>query len=97
MTNPRINCIVPGCRRGTRKFPDSEEVICGVCWRFVRSATKRRKRFIERQWRAFEAIGEAHDWRISPADMRRGDKLLRTNALVWRRCKADAIQGAAGL
>lgn len=95
--HPRINCIVPGCKRGTRRFPDSDEVICGKCWRFVRPATKRRKRFIERAWRQFEAEGEAHDWRISPEAMRRGDKLLQANRLVWRRCKADAIQGAAGI
>lgn len=30
---PRINCAIPGCRRGTTTHPPGGSIICGICWR----------------------------------------------------------------
>ena len=30
---PRINCCIPGCRRGTTTFEPGTTMICGKCWR----------------------------------------------------------------
>ena len=29
---PRIACCIPGCRRGTTRWPPGGEIICGKCW-----------------------------------------------------------------
>ncbi len=92
--NPRINCCVPGCRRGTRKWPDGE-IICGKCWRFVSRSTKRRKRMIAKLIRRLDERGFGKTTTITEALERR--RAYRMGALVWRRCKAEAIQGAAGI
>lgn len=32
-TYPRINCCIPGCKRGTTTHPPGRSIICGKCWR----------------------------------------------------------------
>ena len=93
----RIACVIPGCRRGTSRFPDSDEIICGPHWRAVPAATKRRKARIRRELRRFFAIAEAQGWALSNDQHRYGARLYRAASLAWRRAKAQAIQAAAGI
>lgn len=59
--HPRIPCCVPFCRRGTRKWPDVTEIICGSHWRAIplryrkhKAAAERRVRRAEEQLAALE-------------------------------------------
>lgn len=38
--HPRINCMIPGCRRGSTRHPGACEIICARCWRGVSRETK---------------------------------------------------------
>ena len=31
--HPRINCSIPGCKRGSTAFEPGTHMICGKCWR----------------------------------------------------------------
>lgn len=53
---PRINCAVPGCKRGTTTFEPGTTMICGKCWRKAPKSSRegwskwrRRARTIEKR------------------------------------------------
>lgn len=49
---PRINCIVPGCQRGSTRFAPGSEVICGDHWRRVPIGWRRRFSLYQRRYNA---------------------------------------------
>lgn len=40
--HPRINCCIPGCKRGTTTFEPGTIMICGKCWRKAPKAMRQR-------------------------------------------------------
>lgn len=63
----RVPCCVPFCRRGTRRWPDATEIICGPHWKLVPSRLKRFKAATER--RLLQAIEERDVWsRVGDAE-----------------------------
>ncbi|HIQ17231.1 MAG TPA: hypothetical protein EYH41_04420 [Novosphingobium capsulatum] len=39
---PRINCVVPGCRRGSTRYKPGTELLCGQHWRKVPLSWRRK-------------------------------------------------------
>lgn len=96
--SPRINCCIPGCRRGTTKLenPEDDEIICGPHWRMVPAATKRRRRLIAAEMRRLEKIIPAdHD--LSEKNLRIVVRMLRMRERSWRLIKSQALRAAAGI
>lgn len=71
---PRINCVVPGCKRGSTRFAPDSEIICGEHWRKIPVAWRRRFSLYKRRYnaarikaddRAIEVAGRCLDsrWR----------------------------------
>ena len=56
--NPRLECMAPGCSRGTRRYP-SGEFICAKHWRTVPQSWKRRMTLFRRKRFAAEKRGDA--------------------------------------
>jgi len=53
-------CLVPGCGRTTRRFPDVTEWICAEHWRAVNRKLRRR---LFRNRRRVQKYGDADAWR----------------------------------
>lgn len=68
----RLHCINPLCRRteSKLKFPYSDEIVCGKCWKNVPARDKIVYRGLRKQWRAHEKyelrtgerIEESYQW-----------------------------------
>lgn len=54
---PRINCCIPGCKRGTTQFPPGGSVICGKCWHKAPKALRDQQARWRRKARALERSG----------------------------------------
>lgn len=94
----RVNCIIPGCRRGTTKLedPEADEIICGPHFRMIPAATRRRRRLIAAEMRRQEKlIPSDHD--LSEANLRIVVRTLRMRARSWRLCVRQAMHAAAGI
>lgn len=92
----RIACCVPFCRRTTRAG-GFEEWICGNHWRSVPRTLRARKTRLIRRYRRRHGDRAPHLYASgSPEriDAVKNDQLLRT---IWDRCKAAAIEAAAGI
>lgn len=80
---PRVNCLVPGCKRGTTRMEPREdgtppEVICGKHWRTVPVAWRRRMTLFRRKATAAEKRGdEAKLMRASMAWWQGWDRIVR--------------------
>lgn len=48
---PRINCSVPGCRRGTTTFEPGTLMICGKCWRKAPQLMRRQYSKARQLWK----------------------------------------------
>jgi len=62
--HPRVNCLVPGCRRGTTTVPPEDQrrgvqYLCGTHWRQVPRSLKNRMAKYRRRARAAE---RRHDY-----------------------------------
>lgn len=101
MTEERLGCCVPYCRR-TFKRDGAREIICGKHWRAVPQAMKARRRQLLRRARKVERL------LMRPAIIHRGrvtwikggprDQIAQ--ALwdrCWQQCKAAAIEAAGGI
>lgn len=95
----RTACLVPFCRRTTKvRFP---EWVCSVHWPMVSKRLRRRytmakrlaRRSNQRFLRQYAAQGHAY----SEADYRRVMAAFDLRNRIWDRCKAEAIQRAAGI
>ena len=95
----RINCCVPGCRRGTRKFENADDVICGKCWRFISKAAKADYRRTRAALEAMERQGDAEDaaCTVMPETLQKYHAAHEAFCEVWSRCKSEAIEAAAGI
>lgn len=94
----RVNCCIPGCRRGTTKLedPEDDEIICSTHFRMVPAATKRRRRVIAAEMRRLEKIIPAdHD--LTEANLRIVTRMLRMRNRSWRLIKSQALRAAAGI
>lgn len=94
----RVNCIIPGCRRGTTKLedPEDDEIICGPHFRMIPAATRRRRRVIGAEMRRLEKIIPSdHD--LTEANLRIVVRMLRMRNRNWRLCKRQAMRAAAGI
>ncbi len=62
--HPRINCSVPGCKRGTTTFEPGTTMICGKCWRRAPKDMRRRYSVAMRLYRRCEKRGDprAEHW-----------------------------------
>ena len=58
---PRINCSVPGCKRGTTTCEPPARIICGKCWR--KAPKDMRERFA-RAWRSHRKAVKGDDERM---------------------------------
>lgn len=99
MTAPgRLTCCVPFCRRSTGKAYG--EWICGDHWRLVAKRTKARHRQSQRiLLRSRERFNAAY---LAAGDHRLAQhgRVMAAQALssaLWERCKAEAIERAAGV
>lgn len=98
MSSGRIPCIVPFCRctAAADKHPPHTEIICAKHWRPVSAATKARYRYVKRR--------RDRIWRIlwgptvpPPGRGRAYEMAQRSVDATWERCKAEAIEKAAGI
>lgn len=67
---PRINCLVPECRRGTTRLEPYEdgvlpEWICGPHWRTVPQAWRKRLSLYRRRYSAAEARDDTMQMRTA--------------------------------
>lgn len=53
-TYPRINCSVPGCKRGTTRVEPGAQIVCGKCWKKAPKATRDQYARWRRKARALE-------------------------------------------
>ncbi len=93
----RIHCIVPFCGRTSprSKHPESNEIICGKCWRgYVSRAAKAERTRLKRRWRRIERIVMRHKARrrdVAPQMERIAGLIDRLWQRNWERCKREAI------
>jgi hypothetical protein len=81
----RLPCLVPFCRRTCKFSLGFDEWICGPHWRAVSSEAKAFRRAANRRLRKATHVGRA----IGPYQYRA--------RRAWERCKAEAIERAAGI
>lgn len=66
-TYPRVECLVPGCRRGTTRLENngdgSVELICGRHWRTVPLSWRRRIALFKRHVKRADRRGDAEKYR----------------------------------
>lgn len=60
---PCVNCLVPGCKRGSTRYPPeadgcAPEIICGPHWRTVPQAWRRRQALFARRFTLAELNGD---------------------------------------
>jgi hypothetical protein len=94
----RIKCLVPFCRRTVDgdRFAGCE-VICGKHWRMASATLRRRHSRLSRRYR--RKFGDSAYWTF-PAGSAARIEALRLDRLLrklWDRCKASAIEAAAGI
>lgn len=95
----RLACCVPFCRRTTKA--DFSEWVCCDHWRIVPRALRAEYAAAKRKARKIIARKPAYrEWWTLPAgssDRFAAIGLWRRLNRMWERCKAAAIEGAAGL
>ncbi len=64
-TFPRINCSIPGCERGSTKFPPGNEVICGHHWQSVPQTWRRRFALYKRRFNAARLKGDQRGMQVA--------------------------------
>jgi len=96
MTQNRIRCCVPYCRR-TRKADDAHEWICQQHWSDVPPYLRKRKNRLFRLYR--RRFGDRPYWQFPPGSDQRREavRLERMCVLVWRQCKRKATERAMGI
>lgn len=80
----RTPCCIPFCRRGTTKFPDSPEIMCGKHYRLAPKSLRRRRTKILR------ALARERD-------PRRAQRLFDLQQRLWERAKATVTNIAMGI
>lgn len=90
---PRSRCCVPFCRRTSTRFP--QEWLCADHWRLVDRDLKRfRTKRLKALYRAWEKLEATVPGSLSTAAAAR--RWHRSEDLIWRRMKHQAITRAAG-
>lgn len=81
----RISCVVPFCRRTTKRLWETQEWVCGIHWRLVPREMRQRlfkyRRLVNRMF----TRGVPNQ----RAKARESDQ--------WEKCKSAAIERAAGI
>jgi hypothetical protein len=95
----RIRCCVPFCRRSapSERHPGCQEIICGKHWRLASKALRRRRSRILRRYRARFGDRAAWTFPAGSPDRIEAVRLARLDDRLWERCKAQAIERAAGI
>ena len=71
MSDGKIFCSVPGCRRWSRKFKG--EFLCGAHWRMVPRRLKRRRSWIVQRWKK----DPRRAWRYARLEFRVWEQMKR--------------------
>lgn len=98
----RIPCINPRCRRTAAqdKFPDSDEIICGKCFRVLPASLQRRHRTYWRRVTKLRRLLRRRDMLSRTVQLcRMGDLNDRSGHRVWLAIRAyfAPIDKPAGL
>ena len=109
MTGDRIRCLVPACRRTAPKsrYPDSDEIICGRCWRTIEPALRRRYKQLRRREKFLRSKMQLKAEQAKPGYALRFRRLerawFRSWNRMWHAIREDAqfksamlIKGTAG-
>lgn len=94
----RISCCVPFCRRTIKcEGPGNYEWICGKHWMLISPTLRRRKYRLFRLYRRL--FGDNGYWAYPAGSPKRLEavRLDRLCDKAWDRCKAVAIERAAGI
>lgn len=95
----RLGCCVPFCRRSR---PGNEgEWICSVHWPMVSRRTKARRRlhhrFVRREIRRNPMVAEYWKMPAGSAERIKAVRMWGLSAVIWERCKREAIERAGGI
>lgn len=93
----RLACCVPFCRHTRKGDGTFNEWVCGPHWMAVPARLRRRKYRFYRLYR--KRFGDAGYWQF-PAGSPKRIEAVRIDRLcrkAWERCKAVAIERAAGI
>lgn len=93
----RISCCVPFCRRTFKNDEGHTEVICRKHWRLASPYMRCRKTKFFRLYR--KRFGETPYWQY-PAGSPQRLEALRIDKIcerIWKACKKQAIERAAGI
>jgi hypothetical protein len=96
----RCACLVPGCRRTTKRLFPAHEWICGKHWPLVSRWTKRRRSRAVRLFLLAEARFmklHAEQGGVTDTQIERLEAIRRLRDRAWERCKAEAIEKAMGI
>lgn len=99
----RLPCCVPFCRRtiAAEKIAPNTEWICGRHWPLVSRKLKAEYRLAKRRARRILARRPIYReyWKLPPGspERLRAVSMWRRLEAIWERCKAQAIERAAGL
>lgn len=96
----RCRCIVPFCRRTTGRVPAFHEWICSNHWKPVSRRTKRYRTRAKRILKKAEARmrrAQIVQGGLTDTQLRVLDWAERQEALSWEKCKAEAVEKAAGI
>lgn len=99
----RLGCCAPFCRRTVARDKlraDNDEWLCQIHWKLVPKALKRRKKLTEKiadraEARFMQLYDQQGGYTIAQLQRVQSAKNLAHKA--WERCKAAAIERAAGL
>lgn len=96
----RCRCLVPHCKRTTGRVPVTHEWICSEHWRRVSRYTKRRRQVAKRLMRKADGRFRKlyHDQKgYTDEQLQAYEAVARIEQKSWERCKAEAIEKAAGI
>ena len=96
---PRIECSVPGCRRGTTTAEPGQEIMCGGHWRMIQKRLRALTRGRAKALEAFMFWWDHYDpdAPVSPGYLRRAIRARDAYHRAWDRCVRAAAERSAGL
>jgi len=93
----RIACCVPFCRRTFKEEPHVDEMICGKHYRLASKILRRRRTRLVTRYR--KKFGDNAPWAYPGGSPQRIEavRLAKLCDVLWKKCKAQAIERAAGI
>jgi hypothetical protein len=102
VSDDRIKCLVPFCKRTARadKYP-GQDIICGKCWRYVSPKTKLRRALLNRRSRKVNRLFRRRATLQKPAFAEQASRLEELFKEAWGRnwaaCLREATDGRLGI